>query len=116
MAYSEENREVKEEIWYIDSGCNNHIERTKEWFFDFDDKFREFARHGSDSKMVVMGRGNVKLCFKGRIHVIIVMYYIPKLRNNLLSVAQLQQRNITIVLKNNVCQLFHGENEVDYNN
>lgn len=32
MTYFEENREVKEEMWYIDSGCSNHMVGTKEWF------------------------------------------------------------------------------------
>lgn len=77
---------------------------------DFDDKFRESMRLGNYSKMVVMGRGNGNICFKGRIHVITDVYYIAGLGNNLLSVGQLQQRNITIVLKSNVWQLFHGEN------
>ncbi|XP_058740872.1 uncharacterized protein LOC131613200 [Vicia villosa] len=90
MVYSEENEKIKEETWYIDSGCSNHMVGTKKWFFDFDDKFRESVRLGNDSKMAVIGKGNVKLCVKGRIHVITNVYYIPGLGNNLLRVGQLQ--------------------------
>jgi hypothetical protein len=74
MAYWHENMETKQELWYIDSGCSNHVVGNKEWFFDFDDKFRESVKLGNDSKMAVMGRGNVKLCINGSIHVITDVY------------------------------------------
>jgi hypothetical protein len=109
MAYSNDGQKFKEEMWYIDSGCSNHMVGTKEWFFDFDEKFRESVKLGNDSKMAVMGRGNIKLCIGGKIHVITDVYYLPGLGNNLLSVGQLQQKNLTIVFKKNMCQLFHDE-------
>jgi hypothetical protein len=109
MAYNDEIRNQREEIWYIDSGCSNHMVGTKEWFFDFDDEFRESVKLGNDSKMAVMGRGNVKLNIDGRTHVITDVYCLPGLGNNLLSVRQLQQKNLSIMFKNNVCKLFHDE-------
>jgi hypothetical protein len=109
MAYNDEIRNQREEIWYIDSGCSNHMVGTKEWFFDFDDGFRESVKLGNDSKMAVMGRGNVKLSINGRTHVITDVYYLPGLGNNLLSVGQLQQKNLSIMFKNNVCKMFHDE-------
>ncbi|MCI06771.1 retrovirus-related Pol polyprotein from transposon TNT 1-94 [Trifolium medium] len=102
MDYSNIKEELAEGVWYIDSGCSNHMTETKEWFFDFDDKFRESVKLGNDSKMAVMGRGNVKLSIEGKIHVITNVYYLPGLSNNLLSVGQLQQRRLTIVFKNNL--------------
>lgn len=53
---------VKEEVWFLDFGCSNHIIKTKEWLFDFDDSFRESFKFGNDSKIPVMGRGNLNLC------------------------------------------------------
>ena len=35
------------------------------------------------------------------------VYYIPELRNNLLSIGQLQEKGLTILIKNNMCKLFH---------
>ncbi|MCI85198.1 serine carboxypeptidase, partial [Trifolium medium] len=54
MAHSDLNIEYKEETWYLDSGCSNHMVDTKDWLFDFDDGFRESVKLGNDSKMVVM--------------------------------------------------------------
>jgi transposase InsO family protein len=59
--------------------------------------------------MAVMGKGNVKLNIGGRIHVITDVYYLPGLSNNLLSIGQLQRKGLTIVFRNNLCQLFHDE-------
>ncbi|CAJ2635107.1 unnamed protein product [Trifolium pratense] len=109
MAFSNMNTDCKYETWYLDSGCNNHMVETKNWLFEFDESFRESVKWGNDSKMVVMGKGNVKLNIEGRIHVITDVYYLPGLGNNLLSIGQLQQKGITIIFKNNTCQLFHEE-------
>ncbi|MCH79976.1 copia-type polyprotein [Trifolium medium] len=57
----------KEEIWYLDSGCSNHMIDTKEWMHDFDDSFTESVKLGNDSKMAVMGKGNIKLNIGGKI-------------------------------------------------
>ena len=35
------------------------------------------------------------------------MYYIPELKNNLLNMGQLQEKGIAILIKNNMCKLFH---------
>lgn len=36
MAKSESRICVREEVWYLDSGCNNHMVETKAWLFYFD--------------------------------------------------------------------------------
>jgi hypothetical protein len=98
-----------EKAWYLDSGCSNHMIGTKNWLFNFDESFRESVKLGNDSKMAVMGKGNIILSIEGKIHVITDVYYLPGLTNKLLSVGQLQQKGLTIVFRNNVCQQFHDE-------
>ncbi|MCH98477.1 retrovirus-related Pol polyprotein from transposon TNT 1-94, partial [Trifolium medium] len=34
----------KSKVWFIDSGCSNHMCGVKEWFFDFDPNFRETVK------------------------------------------------------------------------
>jgi hypothetical protein len=109
MAHNESSEDCIKEAWYLDSGCSNHMIGTKNCLFEFDDTFRESVKLGNDSKMAVMGKGNVKLNIGGRIHVITDVYYLPGLSNNLLSIGQLQQKGLTIVFRNNLCQLFHDE-------
>ncbi|PNX74679.1 copia-type polyprotein, partial [Trifolium pratense] len=99
----------REEMWYLDSGCSNHMTGKKEWLHDFDGSFTESVKLGNDSKMAIMGKGNVKLKIAGKVHVITDVYYIPGLSSNLLSVDQLQQKNLTVVFKNDLCQVIHNE-------
>jgi hypothetical protein len=57
--------------------------------------------------MNVMGRCNVKLQLNGITEVITAVYYIRELKNNLLSIGQLQQKNLTFILKNNWCKVYN---------
>jgi hypothetical protein len=89
MAREYLSHNTKEEVWFLDSGCSNHMVETKDWLFDYDDSFRESVKLGDDSKMSVMGRGNLKLHIGGIVQVISNVYYLPGLKNNLLSIGQL---------------------------
>ncbi|GAU44223.1 hypothetical protein TSUD_399870 [Trifolium subterraneum] len=79
---------TSDQVWFLDSGCSNHMIGTKEWLFDFDDKFRETVKLGDNSTMQVMGKGNVKLYLAGKVSVITDVYYLPELKKNLLSIAK----------------------------
>jgi hypothetical protein len=49
------------------------------------------------------------LFINGKIHVISNVYYLPGLNTNLLSVGQLQQKNVTLVFKNDACKAYHDD-------
>jgi len=55
MAQSCLNINAKNEVWFLYSGCSNHMIGTKDWLFDFDCNFRELVKIGDDSRMSVMG-------------------------------------------------------------
>jgi hypothetical protein len=65
--------ESKTEVWFLDSGCSNHMIGNKDWLYEFDGDYKDSVRLGDDSRMNVVGRGNVKLCINGKIHVIILV-------------------------------------------
>lgn len=52
-------------VWYLDSGCSNHMCGVMEWFTDFDSKFRQQIKLGDDRRMLVEGRGNLRLEING---------------------------------------------------
>lgn len=64
----------------------------KEWFFDLDESFRESVKLGNNMKLIVMGKGSVRLKIEGRVQVIIGVYLIPELRNSLLSKYEIPLR------------------------
>ncbi|XP_024200681.1 uncharacterized protein LOC112204028 [Rosa chinensis] len=89
MSYVELHNSKREEVWFLDSGCSNHMSGNKSWFLDLNEKFRHSVKLGNNSRMAVMGKGNIKLQVGGITQVFSEVYYIPELRNNLLSVGQL---------------------------
>ena len=62
---------------------------------------------GNNSKMVVLGKGNIRLRNVGVTQVITDVFYIPELKNNLLSVGQLQERGVAILIQHGVCRVYH---------
>jgi hypothetical protein len=61
----------------------------KKNFSDLDTKFREFVKLGNNSSMAVMGKGNIRLLVNGIVQIITGVFYVPDLKNNLLSIGQL---------------------------
>ncbi|CAJ2641499.1 unnamed protein product [Trifolium pratense] len=109
MAQQDKESILKDEVWFLDSGCSNHMIGNKTWLFDFNSNIRESVKLGDDSRMEVKGKGNLKLCINGITQIITNVYYIPGLKNNLLSIGQLQQKGLTIIFKHDYCKVYHEE-------
>ena len=80
---------------------------NKEWFLDFDEEFRQSVNLGNNFKMAVLGKGNIRLQVAGVIQVITDVFYIPELKNNLLSLGQLQERGVSILIQHVECKIYH---------
>ncbi|KAL6319939.1 hypothetical protein AAG906_037015 [Vitis piasezkii] len=109
MFYVELYKAKREDAWFLDSGCSNHMCDDRTMFNELDEKFRHLVKLGNNTKMDVMGKGSVKLLLDGVNHVVVEVYYIPELRNNLLSIGQLQERGLAILIKGGMCKIFHPE-------
>ena len=107
MAFEEVQQTGDSTTWFLDSGCSNHMCRTKEWFMDFDDQFRQSVKLGDNSSIMAIGKGDIKLVIDGLTQIIQEVYYIPEIRNNLLSIGQFQEKNLTILMKHGVCGVYH---------
>ena len=44
MSYVEINEAKKEDVWFLDSGCSNHMCRDKILFCDFNERFRQIVK------------------------------------------------------------------------
>ena len=63
----------------------------------------------NNSSMVVMGKGNVRLQVNGRAQIITGVFYVPELKNNLLSIGKLQENGLNILFQGKKCKVFHPE-------
>lgn len=107
MSYVDANKASKEDMWFLDSGCSNHMCAKKIFFSDLDETFKETVRLGNNSSMRVMGKGNIRLQVNEITQVITGVFYIPELKNNLLSIGQLQEKGLAILIQGGKCKIYH---------
>nr|DAD19456.1 TPA_asm: hypothetical protein HUJ06_020919 [Nelumbo nucifera] len=96
-------------MWFLDSGCSNHMTGDRQWFLHLDESFRQVVKLDNNTKMAVMGKGSIKLRVNGTSQVITKVFYCPELKNNLLSIGQLQERNLAILIQHGECKIYHHE-------
>lgn len=53
--------EIQQNLWYLDTGCSNHMCGNKSAFSELDESFRNIVKFGDNSSVSVMGKGNVTI-------------------------------------------------------
>ncbi|KAF1860082.1 hypothetical protein Lal_00027935 [Lupinus albus] len=53
--------ETQQNMWYLDTGCSNHMCGENNAFYDLDESFRSSVKFDDNSKISVMGKGNVTI-------------------------------------------------------
>lgn len=109
MAYEELHEDKRSDVWFLDSGCSNHMCGNQGMFSSLDTTFSHTVKLGNNTKMKVIGKGVVKLVLKGISYVIGDVYCVPELKNNLLSVGQLQEKGLGLLFKDGVCSIYHPQ-------
>ena len=54
-------KEKNEDIWFLDSGCSNHMTGNISMFSMLDKNVKSQVTLGTDSKVFVMGKGRVSV-------------------------------------------------------
>ncbi|XP_073263189.1 uncharacterized protein [Populus alba] len=72
-----------------------------------DEQFRHSVKLGNGAKLMVMGKWSVKLVTTRLTQVVRDVFFILELKNNLLSIEQLQEKGLTIVIKDKACKIYH---------
>ena len=107
MSYMDMNGANRKDMWFLYSGFSNCMCGKKECFSDFDESFRDSVLLGNNSSMVMIGKGNVRLQVNGITQIISEVFYVPYLKNNLLSIGQLQEKGLSILIQRGKCKVFH---------
>lgn len=94
------------EVWYLDSGCSNHMTGNKNYFVELDKSKKSRVMLGNNSQVQACGVGTVAVeCKSGRKFIHDVMY-IPSLANNLLSLGQLLKKGYYAIFDNEECLIY----------
>ncbi|XP_073302980.1 uncharacterized protein [Primulina huaijiensis] len=93
-------------VWYIDSGCSNHMTSKLDSFVELDRNFSSEVKLGDDKIQKVEGKGTIEVHSKqgNKKHISDVLY-VPNLAQNLLSVGQLIQKGYLIHFGDNACMI-----------
>ena len=98
--------ETQQNMWYLDTGCSNHMCGDKKAFSEMDESFRTTVKFGDNSTISVMGKGWVTIQTKENVtHTISNVLFVPDLKTNLLSVGQLLEKGYAISIKDGVCRI-----------
>ena len=99
-------KEQNEDIWFLDSGCSNHMTGNISMFSMLDENVKSQVTLGIDSKVSIMGKGRVSvLTNKGETKSISDVYYVPGMKCNLLSIGQLIHKGYNVFFEDDVCTI-----------
>lgn len=82
---------------------------SKEWFMKLEHDFNLTVKLGNDMRMDVVAKRSVQVQVNGITQMISDVYYVPELKNNLLSIGQFQEKGLAILIQTGVCKVFHPE-------
>ena len=98
MAKHEEQAD-KRTTWYLDSAASNHMTGEESLFVDMQ-QIKGNETFGDNLKATVKGKGKTVILAKDGSHQFISeIYYVPNLKNNILSLGQLLEKNYDMHLK-----------------
>lgn len=101
-----EHGKEEQAVWFIDSGCSNHMTGVKKMFRELDETQRRLIRLGNNKQIQVEGKGIVEVKFiYGKSKLISNVLYAPELAHNLLSVGQLLLGGFTILFDEACCTI-----------
>ena len=98
--------EEMDDVWYLDSSASKHMTDNKTIFTKLFESDHGQVRVGDGKAYKIKGVGEVEFKMKsGRREKISEVYYVPGLKNNLLSIGHLLKKGYDIHFHNNSCFL-----------
>ncbi|CAL9122892.1 unnamed protein product [Musa textilis] len=93
-------KEDQSMTWYLDTGASNHMCGIKDLFSEIDTSYSGNITFGDMSQRPVRGKGQILLELNnGKELYISDVYYVPDMKNNILSLGQLLEKGYNIEMK-----------------
>ena len=94
-------------LWYLDTGASNHMTGCKEKFLELEYDVQGSVKFGDGSNVEICGQGSVLFeGLTGEHRILTGVYYIPRLRNNIISVGKLDENGCKVDIENGVMTIF----------
>ena len=97
---------VSNDVWFVDSGCSNHMSGTRSLFKELDESQKTDVNLPNGTSIGIGGRGTASVkTSDGSIQYIRDVQYVPSLAYNLLSVGQLMENGYYVLFDDNACTI-----------
>lgn len=97
------NKDQDSDMWYLDSGCSNHLTDYKDKSRFLDESHRSQVKLVDNKKVSTEGRGEVAAFRGGRERIIKAVDYAHGLTHNVISIGQLMKAGLSISFHNSTC-------------
>ncbi|KAM2467223.1 hypothetical protein PS1_009053 [Malus domestica] len=98
--------ERNNEVWYIDSGCSNHMTAHESLLIDIDTNFTGKVKMGDGNIVKATGRGTLVINTKKGRRCIREVMLVPGLDENLLSVGQMMEHGYFLLFGGTVVEIY----------
>jgi hypothetical protein len=93
--------------WCLDTSATHHMTDRREFFTELDSDVQGSAKFGDASGMEIKGVGSVIFTAESGEHRLLnEVYYIPALRNSIISLGQLDESGSHVEIKNRVMRIW----------
>ncbi|WVZ85487.1 LOW QUALITY PROTEIN: hypothetical protein U9M48_032409 [Paspalum notatum var. saurae] len=107
-------QQSNDDVWFIDSGCSNHMTSKKEYFFFQLESLKKTVYFGDNKPVHVEEIGAIAVHTKsGKKRYIPDVFYVPSLAYNLFSVGQLMGNGYKVIFDDGKCMI-SSKSDSDY--
>jgi hypothetical protein len=97
----------KTDGWCLDTGATHHMTGQREFFTELDSSVRGSVKFGDASGVKIKGVGSVIFTVEsGEQWLLTGVYYIPALRNSIISLGQLDENGSRVEIKDGVLRIW----------
>lgn len=89
---------VNNSLWFIDSGCTNHMTVDLSLFKDLDKSYMSKVRIGNEDYMKVKGKCAVEVETMSGTKSLKNVFYVPKINQNLVSIGKLIESGYSLFI------------------
>ena len=94
-------------VWVLDTGASNHMTGSRAVLTHLNEGVKGTVRFGDGSSVEIHGVGSMVIEGRQQEHKVLTdIYYIPKLKSNIVSLGQLEEKGFEVSLKNGRCNVF----------
>jgi hypothetical protein len=90
---------VPEDMWVLDTGARNHMTGTRSALTQLDEGVHGTVHFGDGSTIDIEGIGSMVMQDHHSAHKVLTeVYYIPKLKSNIISLGQLGEKGFKVTM------------------